>query len=450
MFRRTHLVLFIVVMAALLLAACGGGAAPTATPVPPTEPPAAAPTDTPVPPTAAPAATDTPVPAPTDTPEAAAATGECPADAPTLTIWADTNRVTALTAIKDQVLADTGVCLDIQEVGFGDIRSKISLAGPAGEGPDIFVGAHDWLGELTANGVVAPIDLGAKEADFDPVAVKAFTYDGTLYGLPYAVENVAFFCNADLVPTPPTTYDEITSMSKEMVDAGKVTQFFGLQTGDPYHNEPTNTAFGGYIFGQTDAGYDACDVGLDSPGAIAYLTWLDSMVDAGLLSADVDGPTSETLFKEGKSACMTTGPWNVKAFQDAGINFTINPFPKETADGSPFVGVQGFLINAFSEDKVLAQSFLVDYIATNDMMEQFYLSDNRPPAYLPARAIMDDVGKAFSAVTAAGHPMPAIPAMGAVWSAWGDAMKTVMLQSATPEEAAATAAKQVRDAAGCQ
>lgn len=62
---------------------------------------------------------------------------------------------------------------------------------------------------------------------------------------------------------------------------------------------------------------------------------------------------------------------------------------------------------------------------------------------------MDEIGQAFAEVIGLGHPMPAIPAMNAVWAAWGDAIKTVMLGSATPEEAAATAAKQVRDASSC-
>jgi maltose-binding protein MalE len=326
----------------------------------------------------------------------------------------------------------------------------MSLAGPAGEGADIFVGAHDWLGELSANGVVAPVDLGEKAADFDPVSVTAFTWDGTLYGLPYGVESVGFFCNADIVSSAPASYDEIQTLSQEAKDAGTLTQFLALQTADPYHNEPINTAFGGYIFGTNDTGgYEACDVGLDSEGAIAYLTWLDTMVKAGLLDPNVDGATAETLFKEGKAACIITGPWNVGPFQDAGVNFTMSAFPTATQDGSPFLGVQGFMINAFSPNKVLAQTFLLDYVATTEVQEALYKAGNRPPAYLPAQAAMDDIGKAFADVAKLGHPMPAIPAMGSVWSAWGDGIRTVMLGSATPADAAANAAKIVRDASSC-
>jgi maltose-binding protein MalE len=374
----------------------------------------------------------------------------CPADAPSLLIWADDTRAPVLLDLKPKVMAETGVCLDVQQIGFGDIRTQMSLAGPAGEGADIFVGAHDWLGELSANGVVAPVDLGEKAADFDPVSVTAFTWDGTLYGLPYGVESVGFFCNADIVSSAPASYDEIQTLSQEAKDAGTLTQFLALQTADPYHNEPINTAFGGYIFGTNDTGgYEACDVGLDSEGAIAYLTWLDTMVKAGLLDPNVDGATAETLFKEGKAACIITGPWNVGPFQDAGVNFTMSAFPTATQDGSPFLGVQGFMINAFSPNKVLAQTFLLDYVATTEVQEALYKAGNRPPAYLPAQAAMDDIGKAFADVAKLGHPMPAIPAMGSVWSAWGDGIRTVMLGSATPADAAANAAKIVRDASSC-
>lgn len=455
MYRRNwSIVIALLVVASMLLAACGGSAEPTPVPAPTEAPAAVAPTDTPVPPPAEePAPTEPPAveePAPTEAPVAESAV-ECPAGAPTLLIWADDTRAGVLNDLAPTVLEETGVCLSIQLIGFGDIRTQVSLAGPAGEGPDIFVGAHDWLGELYSNGVVAPMDLGAKAADFAPVSVEAFTYEGSLYGLPYAVENVAFFCNPDLVPEPPTTWSELQTLSQAAKDAGDLTQFFAIMASDPYHHEPINTAFGGYIFGQKEDGtYDACDVGLDSEGAIAYLTWIDTMVKEGMLSADIDWETAHVLFETGKAACMISGPWALERFETAGVNYTIGGFPGETQDSSPFVGVQGFMINSFSPNKVLAQSFLTDYIATTPVMEALYLAGDRPPAYLPALGVIDANAEAFAEIVPAAHPMPAIPAMNAVWDAWGTAITTVFQQSATPADAAATAAQQVRTAAGCQ
>src|SRR5690606_28305792 len=112
-----------------------------------------------------------------------------------LVIWADDTRAPILVAVGEAFSEEYGVEVIVQEMGFGDIRDGLKVAGPAGEGPDIIIGAHDWLGELVINGLVAPIDLGDKAAEFVGPAVDAFTYDGVLYGMPYATENVAFAYN---------------------------------------------------------------------------------------------------------------------------------------------------------------------------------------------------------------------------------------------------------------
>ena len=104
-----------------------------------------------------------------------------------------------------------------------DIRTPMITAAPAGEGPDIFIGVHDWLGAMVESGLVAPIDLGDKEDEFVPLALEAFTYtDGQLYGLPYATENLGFFYNTELVTEPPTTWDEVLEMGRDLKAEGKV------------------------------------------------------------------------------------------------------------------------------------------------------------------------------------------------------------------------------------
>ena len=96
-----------------------------------------------------------------------------------------------------------------------DIRSQVIIAVPAGQGPDIYIGVHDWLGALVNSGLVAPIDLGDKAAEFVPSTLEAFTYtDGKLYGVPYATENLGLFYNTDLVTKVPTTWDELLQIGK--------------------------------------------------------------------------------------------------------------------------------------------------------------------------------------------------------------------------------------------
>lgn len=97
----------------------------------------------------------------------------------------------------DAFETEYGVCVAVVEKGFGDIHDDFKVAGPTGEGPDIIIGAHDWLGELVSNGLLAEMDLGDKSAEFLDAAIQGFSYHGALYGMPYATENVALVYNTE-------------------------------------------------------------------------------------------------------------------------------------------------------------------------------------------------------------------------------------------------------------
>lgn len=365
-----------------------------------------------------------------------------------LVVWADETRAPVLQGVADDFEAEYGVVVAVQQVDSGEIRNQVGIAGPAGEGPDIYVGAHDWLGELVANGTVAEMDLTGIEDQFEASALEAFTYNGTLYGMPYATENIAFFCNPDIVETPPTTWDELSALADELSAEG--INAWTIETNDPYHWFPQMTAYGGYIFGTTEAGYDPTDVGLDSPGATAAAEWLGEMVDAGYVEPGMDRNTRLALFNNGELACFNGGPWDLPDVRDAGTPYVVGPFPAGTeGPGEPFLGVQGFMISPFTEDPLLAQAFLTEFVATEDVMYQLYEAGGRPPAFTPAlERVEDEDLLAFAEVGADARPMPAIPEMSAVWSAWGGAQELIIGGDLEPEEAMTDAAQQVRDAIG--
>ena len=104
---------------------------------------------------------------------------------PTLTIWGDEIRAPVLDEISQAFTDEFGVKVDVVQKGFNDLRNDYKVAAPTGEGPDIVLGAHDWLGEMIASGLLAEVSLGDKADLFAPNAVDAFTYtDGKLYGMP--------------------------------------------------------------------------------------------------------------------------------------------------------------------------------------------------------------------------------------------------------------------------
>jgi arabinogalactan oligomer/maltooligosaccharide transport system substrate-binding protein len=369
------------------------------------------------------------------------------AGSPVIRIWADNNRRPALLEVESAFEEEYGVELLIEQVGFGDIRRLISTAGPAGEGPDIIVGAHDWLGELVAGGILAPIDLGDLTSDFAPAAIDAFTYDGELYGMPNGTENLALLINTDIVPECPATWTEVHDISAEIHAADPDKYGFVRMEGDPYHFYPIQTAFGGYIFGrnETTNAYDPTNVGVGDPGSIAAATWYETMVAEGLQPPAVDWDTMHAWFESGQSAMTLTGPWAVQRITDSGIPFQICDIPGETeANGRPFLGAQGFMVSAFSRDPLLAQIFLTEFVATPEVMQAFYDADPRTPAYLPVLESLDDPNiAAFASAGANADPMPAIPEMGSVWDAWGNAVVLISQGADTAENAFTNAQQQI-------
>ncbi len=380
-----------------------------------------------------------------------ASTIQAQEEAPALTIWADETRAVVVEDLGAAFEEEYGVTLNVQQLAFGDIRDQLRIAGPAGEGPDVIVGAHDWLGELVLNGLLSPIDLGDAAADFSEVAINAFTYDGDLYGVPYATENIAFFYNTDLVETPPATWAEVRSLSEEIMDSGAADYGYIRQEGDPYHFFPIQTAFGGYVFGiDAEGSYDPSDVGIDAPGSIAALQWVQDMVKDGLIPTGLDGVAAETLFMDGNAAMYITGPWNIQNFLDAGLNFAIAPAIPAGEEGGepgkPFIGAQAFMVSAFSENPLLAQAFLTEFVAREDVQLSLYEEGNRAPALLSALEQLDDPYlAALAEAGAVGLPMPAIPEMSAVWTSWGDAVTLAMQDtSQSPAELFTTAADTIR------
>ncbi|MEV8249336.1 maltose ABC transporter substrate-binding protein [Microbacterium sp. NPDC076768] len=340
----------------------------------------------------------------------------------TLTVWVDAERVDALQGAADSYEDKTGVTVDLVGKSVDDMKDDFIQQVPTGKGPDVVMGAHDWLGELSTNGVVAPIELGDSTGDYLDVALQAATYDGTVYMLPYAVENIAVLRNADLVPAAPSSFDDMISQGTFVVEQGT--------EGNPYHLYPFQTAFGAPVFGTDDSGsYDATDLQLGNEGGFTFAEWLGEQGAAGVLNTDIDGEIAKQQFLDGTAAFWLTGPWNVGAAVDAGINVAIDPVPSPTAEtASPFAGVKGFFVSSESKNKVAANDFLVNYIGTEDVQLSLFEAGNILPALTAAAdsAASDPIIAGFQAVGEEAVPMPAIPAMGSVWQFWGIAEAAII------------------------
>jgi arabinogalactan oligomer/maltooligosaccharide transport system substrate-binding protein len=368
-----------------------------------------------------------------------------------LVIWADGERAPLIAELGEQFTEEFGVPVEIQEFGFGDLREQLLVAGPAGEGPDIMIVAHDWIGQLVANGAISPIDLGDQAENFTPSSIDKFTYGGQLWGVPYGEENIALIRNVDLVPEAPKTWQEVRAIAEQIQADGTADYGFLVNTGDVYHNFPIISAFGGYIFGMNEDGtFNTADLGLGSEGGLAAAEWLAGMYADGLMVPNVGDDVVFEFFTNGDLGMFVTGPWHSNRLIETGINYSIDPLPGAEGGlevGMPFAGGQGFVISAFSDKQLEAETFLLDFVATPEFMQAIFDQGKgaRFPAYLGVDTSEFVNVAAFQAAGENSIPMPAIPEMATVWGAGAAALNSIST-GGDPVEAMNTAVDQMQTA----
>jgi arabinogalactan oligomer/maltooligosaccharide transport system substrate-binding protein len=451
---RYRILIGVVLAFALIAAACGDDdSADTTEAAPATEAPA-----TTQPPATEPPATEPPATEATTTtgpPETTTTTlAPIPRADADLVIWADDTRTPIFEQFGAEFAAANGITVAVQEIpAIEEIDDRVIQAGPAGEGPDIFISANDVLGGLVANGAVAALDLSTVVDDFAPGAVSAFTFEGQTYGLPYATENIALIRNTDLVPDAPATFAELEQVALDLVAAGTAEVPLAIQQGEgaPYHNFPLFTSFGGYVFGETDDGaYDTSDIGIDSEAGLAAAEAFAAWGESGLMDWDVTYDIMLESFGNGTAPFAITGPWAVPSFEN--VNFVVEPIPPiEGNEPRPFIGVQGIMVSSFAENPLFANTFVLDFLASQDVQQSFYDADPRGPTHL---GVLDAIGATdpnaagFAASGANGIPIPNIAEMNSVWSPWQDAYQLILTGQEDAVAAFQNAGEQMRNAIG--
>lgn len=377
----------------------------------------------------------------------------------TLTVWVDANRVEEMQDIAAKFEDDKGIKVELVQKEYGDVmRNDFIQQVPAGEGPDVMVGGNDWLGQLVQNGVVAPLELGDTAADFSDVAIGAMTYDEVTYGLPVSLENIALLRNTALASSTPATWDELIAAGQAVVASGAA-QYPVLVPSDPvdsdpYHLYPLQTSYGAPLFAfDADNGYDTSELLVGSEGGNAFAAKLVEWGAAGIINTSITGDIARDEFAAGKSPFMLSGPWNLPAFQEGGIDYAIEAIPQAGPDApTPFVGVQGFFVSSQSKNAIAANEFVVNYLGSEEAQLALYEAGGRPPALNSAFEIASaenpDVG-AFGEVGRTGVPMPSIPEMGAVWDNLGATQSALLNGTAgDPTEAWQAMTERLREVVG--
>ncbi|HSO52621.1 MAG TPA: maltose ABC transporter substrate-binding protein [Actinomycetes bacterium] len=370
-----------------------------------------------------------------------------------LTIWADDKYSRAIkeSATKWGELNDVQV--NVQAVS-KDLQTVYVTAAQAGKGPDLVMGAHDWIGNLVQNGTVDPLQLtDDTRAAFNELALQGVTYNGQIYGIPYAIENVVLFRNTDLAPEAPKSLEELVAKGKELKATGKASEIMALPVGpngDAYHMYPIYTSGGGYLFGKGAEGdYDPKDLGLSKPEAAKAFEKIGELGEKGdgALKRSISPDNVTSLFTGKKTAFLLSGPWQIPDVEKSGVPYEITPIPgfQGGKEARPFVGVQAMYVASQGRFKSLAQEFATNYFIQPEVAVALYKADRRPP---PLKAAFEEVSKTnpdMAKILEAGKNgdiMPAIPEMATVWDPLGKA-QSATVGGASPSSTVAAAAKAI-------
>ncbi|PWD49505.1 hypothetical protein C8046_00985 [Serinibacter arcticus] len=118
-----------------------------------------------------------------------------------LVIWTDDVKFDAVQAAAEAFGEANDITVGVQAIV--NTRTDFITANQAGNGPDVLVGAHDWIGQLVANGAIDPLQVAPDAlSGYAERAVSAVSYNGQLYGIPYGVESLVLYCNTAYAPTP--------------------------------------------------------------------------------------------------------------------------------------------------------------------------------------------------------------------------------------------------------
>ena len=351
-----------------------------------------------------------------------------------LVIWADQKKADSLKEIAKSWGQEQGITVAVQIVA-NDLQPAFITANQAGNGPDIVMGAHDWIGNLVQNSAIRPVVLSPEaEANYSDIALKAVTYDGQIYGTPYAVECLGLFVNKTLTQvTEPATIEEMveagTAAGTELILSQAVDE-----KGDAYNMEPIYTAAGGYLFGKNpDGSYNSKDLGIGKEGSIRAAEKIGQLGKQGVLRKSVTAANHISLFTNAKAPYLISGPWALADIKKAGIDYQLTRIPGfgdiEGSQARPFAGVNCFYVASNGKNKAFAETFVADAAKDMTFAASMFPSNELPPAQKDLaeklRTEQPDM-VTFADMSAQADPMPAIPAMSSVWEPFGRAQANIV------------------------
>lgn len=272
-------------------------------------------------------------------------------------------------------------------VPFDQFKKQLSVGMAADTLPDLVIIDNPDHAAYAAMGLFADVTehVNAIEGidQFFPGPMKSVTYEGKIYGLPFASNNIALYYNKKMLEdanvTVPQTWDELREAAKTLTNGN--TKGFAISA--PQNEEGTFQ----YLPWLLSAG--GSPEAMDSNEAIHSLAFLTDLIKDGSMSKEVINWTQADVLKQfiaGRVAMMINGPWQIPELQSQApdLKYGVALIPRDQVHASVLGGENIGVING---DKVDAAVQFLKYFAQPEVMKPFIEDFGNFP---PRKDVADD------------------------------------------------------------
>ena len=336
---------------------------------------------------------------------------------------------------------ETGESVVALQLPHNAFANKLQVAIPRGNGPDLFIGAHDRVGDWAEAGLIEPVSFWVDQEQYRHYvssSLEAFTYQRQLFGLPVSCKALALFYNPQLVAPPETVSALIQNMEKLSLTRSKDRSLWGLaypEVDSLYFHAPWLHAFGGVAIRNGSPM-------LDSEAMKKSARLIKTLREKKFIPPEIDGALTSTLFRNGQLAYLINGPWFIAELEGLpSSQWAVAALP--TLDETkrplkPYLSVEGVMISAYTKTRKRAWK-LAQYLASKPIA-----SRRLKRGELIARLDIDQSSlsswqRTFQAQIADSVPLSNDPMMKALWTPSKRALGQAIVYDAPVNQAFAEA-----------
>lgn len=280
--------------------------------------------------------------------------------------------VAALNSVIDRYRrANPDVEIIVQQQG-PVMEEEFIRAVRSGLGPNVLLSNSTNVRTLVDSGSLLPLDGRVSDdvmARFLSVALRTLRYDGSLYGLPLAIDTQVLYFNRQLVERPATTVDQL------------------LQEASAGQRVLMNSQFTDAVWSARTFGVDLFDAEgnpQDATGGIAnWLTWMEQVRDTPGFITDDNTPSLRERFAQADIPYYIGHSQEMNLLNEAlGVDLGVAQLPSGPAGGAgPLLTTWAVLINTMSSARQVELSLdLAQFISSSDQQAALMREANIVPA----------------------------------------------------------------------